>query len=219
MEKDTGEGPRSQQFGAPGVSCPVFPRRQGGKRRAGMKGALIFGAIVLVLAISIPVNAFELKISKALLFGAGLTTGFVIHEGGHWTMGKLRGRDLKWHWDPTLRYSYEGESDIWIQMAGLMANALFSELILLIPKEKRGPYLNGVLIFNVLEEFAYPVFRHTGGDFGSLSHGERWTWGSIFVAHSLLTTYRIYRAGHLNLKTWVGVTEKGTPMGGFKISW
>jgi hypothetical protein len=31
-------------------------------------------------------------------------------------------------------------------MAGLGANAISSELILLIPKEKRGSYLNGGLI-------------------------------------------------------------------------
>lgn len=104
-------------------------------------------------------------------------------------------------------------------MAGLGANAISSELILLIPKKRCGPYLNGVLICNVLEEFTYPVFRHTWGDFKPLSHGERWTWGSMFVAHSLLTTYRISRAGHLNLKTWGGSTERGTPMGGLKITW
>ena len=145
--------------------------------------------------------------------------GPVIHEGGHLAMGHIRGRDLEWYWDPEPHYSYEGESDTLIQMGGLMANGLSSEVILLIPKEHRGAFLNGVLISNVLYEFTYPVFRHTWGDFRPLSHGERWTWGSIFVAHSLLTTYRIYRAGHLNFRTWVGATEKGTPMVGFRITW
>ena len=184
-----------------------------------MKGAPIFWAIILVLATSIPVNAFELSISKVLRFGGGLVTGCLIHEGGHIVAMEAKGRDWRWEGSGAPKFRYEGRSQEEIQMAGLMANALTSEMILLIPKEKRDAYLNGVLIANVLEEFTYPVFRHTWGDFRSLSHGERLTWGSIFVAHSLLTTYRIYRAGHLNLKTWVGVTENGTPMGGFKISW
>lgn len=164
-------------------------------------------------------KGFKLSISKMLRFGGGLLTGFVIHEAGHVIAMEAKGRDWRWEGSGSLHFRYEGESDTCIQMAGLMAGALSSEAILLIPREKREAYLNGVLMFNVLNGFCYPVFRHTGGDFKSLSHGERWTWGSIFVAHSLLTSYRIYRAGHLNFRTWVGATEKGTPMMGFRITW
>ena len=165
-------------------------------------------------------NGFKLSISKTLRFGGGLLTGFMIHEAGHWTLLEAKDKDYKFYMDGfDLEYRYQGKSDSLIQMGGLMAGALSSEAILLIPREKREAYLNGVLMFNVLEGFCYPVFRHTSGDFKPLSHGERWTWGSIFVAHSLLTSYRIYRAGDLNFRTWIGATEKGTPMAGFRITW
>lgn len=65
-----------------------------------MKWVLIPLVAVLVFWGSARGRAFELKISKVVRFGAGLVTGIIIHEGGHLALTKIRGRDLKWHWEP-----------------------------------------------------------------------------------------------------------------------
>jgi len=169
-------------------------------------------------------EAFTIKFSKVLEFGAGLASSFLVHEGTHALVAEVEGRTLHWElkhgWHPS--FKYEGECHEAIQMAGLFGNAISSEAILTVPKEKRGAYWNGFLVGNIVEEMAYPIRGNlfkSKGDFECLSKRDRIVWGSIFFLHGAATAYQLYNDDHLNIKTWIGCTEKGTPMGGFRIIW
>lgn len=169
-------------------------------------------------------EAFTISFSKVLKFGAGLASAFIVHEGTHMIVAEVEGRNLHWRlkdgWHPSFEYKGEGHNSI--QMAGLFGNAISSEAIRTIPKEKRGAYWNGFLVGNIVEEMTYPIrgnFLRDKGDFECLSKRNRVVWGSIFFLHGAITAYQVYKDDHLNLRTWVGFSEVGTPMGGFKIIW
>jgi len=180
--------------------------------------------VVMVIFLHGESEAFTIKFSKVLEFGAGLASAFLVHEGSHLLVAKAEDRTLHWElkhgWHP--HFEYEGKSHNSIQIAGLLGNAISSEAILTIPKEKRGAYWNGFLVGNAVEETTYPIrgnFFESKGDFEGLSRRNRMVWGSIFFLHGVATFYQLYTDDHLNIKTWVGCTEAGTPIGGFKIIW
>lgn len=164
---------------------------------------------------------FELSIKKTLKFGAGIVGSVAIHEAGHAVLLETKGRDYNFHFKNGFHpsFTYKGSADTLIQMGGLMANALSSEAIFLIPKEERGAFWNGFLIGNAIEEITYPILRHTKGDFKPLNKEQRLLYGGLSVLHGGLTLYRVYKADHFNAETWLGITNNGTPMGGFKIRW
>ncbi len=103
-------------------------------------------------------------------------------------------------------------------MAGLAANALSSELILLLPEDSSGPYFNGWLLTNILEQLTYSTLRYNdrGGDFGPLPPSKKRVFAAIFVAEALLATCRIYKAGHLSVSVWF--SEKKARLMGFDSS-
>jgi len=181
---------------------------------------LIFIAVILGM-MSKCAFGFELSIKNSLKFGAGVGSSLVLHEAGHWLLLEANNRDYTFYinngYNPS--FTYKGSSATSIQMAGLWANGLSTEAIFLIPKEKRGAYWNGVLIGNALNEILYPIIRHTSRDFKPLSKNQRLVYGGLSMLHGGLTLYRIYKADHLNIGTWIGCTESGTVTGGLTIRW
>jgi len=188
-----------------------------------MKRSVSILAILLLILAFVPTakaEPFRLDISNVIKFGTGIVSSVAIHEAGHWLLLEVTHRDYKFYFDgmrPT--YQYEGKSRTSLQMSGLIANMVASEVILQIPKDRRGSFLNGILVGNILEEVLYPTLRWGTGDFKPLKKGDRIFFGACLVTHGLLTTYRVYHDGHLNAYTWFGASKIGTPLLGLALQW
>lgn len=161
--------------------------------------------VVLALVIISPVSAqAHFRTENALLFTLGAGSSIGIHEASHYLVARLQGLDVKPHglgWDVN-------RTTTAFQMAGLAGNAFSSEFILLLPKDSRGPYLNGWLFTNILEQLTYSTLRINDrrGDFGPLSKSKKCIFAAVFITEALLAGYRMHRDGQLSVSAWF--TEK-----------
>ncbi len=157
--------------------------------------------VVLILVIISPVSSQAgLRAENALLFTLGAGSSIGIHEASHYLTALVQGLDVKPHglgWDvnrPTTEF----------QMAGLAGNALSSEIILLVSKGSRGPYLNGWLFTNIVEQLTYSTVRINDrrGDFGPFSRFKKCIFAAVFISEALLAGYRMHRDGQLSISVW-----------------
>jgi hypothetical protein len=170
----------------------------------------LLAAIALALAIYTPaLGQTEFRVEKALLFALGAGSSVGIHEVSHYLMARVQGLEIHPH---GLGWRTD-RSTTAFQMAGLAANALSSELILLLPEDSRGSYFNGWLLTNILEQLTYSTLRYNDrrGDFGPLPPSKKRVFAVIFIAEALLATYRMRNAGHLSLSIWFS-EKKARPM-------
>lgn len=157
--------------------------------------------IMLTMVVMNPISApAHFQPENALLFALGAGSSIGIHETSHYLAARVQGLDVKPHglgWDvdrPTTAF----------QMAGLAGNALSSEAILLLTEDSRGPFLNGWLLTNILEQLTYSTLRISDrrSDFGPLSKSKRCFFAAVFITEALLAGYRMHRDGQLSISVW-----------------
>lgn len=137
------------------------------------------------------VNA-EINLGGVLEFMAGGITSGLVHETGHQIAALSNGRVLKWN---SLSWHIEGiktSDNTTIRMAGLMANSISTELVLVAypDRKKRRLFWTGLLVANILEGITYPTLRSHSGDFGGKVVNKD-LWRALFVGYALFTVFRL----------------------------
>lgn len=171
-------------------------------------------ALAVILSSS-SVQALEINWKKVGRFLAGVAVSVVIHEGGHAIAAEVE--DIHLHFRGT-EWTADQYSTT-LKLSGLIANAVSSEAVLLVPPERRGAFCNGILMGNVFEEMTYPTIRYDwdSGDFGLReSEARKRSYAALFVAHGASTLYRVHRAKQLDLKVWIGRTGDAPGVG---VAW
>ncbi len=166
-------------------------------------------------------SAFTLDISKTIEFFAGGLASCGVHEGGHWAALEYYDKDYDFYFHRGYwpRYTYRGGSKNAIQMSGLTATMLVDEGVLLFTDKERRTFWKGYLFFSSINQIAYPTIRYNSGDFKYMKGKEKDIFVALSVAHGLFNFIRLYHEDGLKVESWIGASEKGTPMGGFRIQW
>ncbi len=169
------------------------------------------GVVTFALVSSVPASASDIDWRKVGKFLGGVVSSVVIHEGSHYLVAKAEGIDIE-------RDGTDWTSDKYsttLQLAGLIGNAVSSEIVLLIPAERRGSFCSGLLMANAYEEIAYPTLGYNEKDFGNLevTDSEKTLYTGVFLSHGALTLYRMHRADQLRPSFWFGRVQGAPGMG------
>jgi len=117
--------------------------------------------IMLPLIILLSTNVYAFDFKEAFKFTSGIATSYAIHEGGHYFAAHVTDTDVDSHWFEdghivTLWMQPESYSDgLYINSAGLMAQAICSEIILDTKVNKENPFVQGMMFWNVLNPIMY----------------------------------------------------------------
>jgi len=137
---------------------------------------------------------------KAVGFVGGLVAGGFSHEAGHQIMAWVEGADMSWRYDGSWTTNAEGGKLNRIVLSGWGAEVLITEALLTTDKiPKDSPFFLGTLTYYILHPFAYVLLQELKedgyGDFKTLKkEGMDIRWLEIgLVAHSILSTYRVYK--------------------------
>ena len=122
----------------------------------------------------------------ALLYLAGAASSIGIHEGAHMAVAEIQGVDLEWDGGSWTAYPHASDA---LRMAGVMAQALTSEIILAGDLQDRSPYFKGLLHANILHAGTYGTLRGGTGDFKGLDDG----WARGTALHAAWTATRAFR--------------------------
>jgi hypothetical protein len=124
-------------------------------------------AIVFAIFFTVPTQAGWKNIaSDVLLYAAGITTSFAIHEAGHALAARAYGEKLDWHgsgfnseW--VCRYPCDNLEQI--SVAGNLSTAIVGETLLHLPY--KNAFVDGMQTFNALNPvlYAYKDSTTSGG--------------------------------------------------------
>ncbi len=156
-----------------------------------MKKHLIVAGVVL-FAFPAQVHGAESGWVKVGKFLGGIVASVAIHEGSHYAVAKAQGIDITFN---GLQWQAD-EYSTTLQLAGLIGNAVSSEIVLwAVPAEERGAFYNGLLLANSYEEITYPTLRYNKLDYGNLRTSEttKRNFAVLFVSHGSYTLYRMHR--------------------------
>lgn len=115
--------------------------------------------MLLLIILSSNVYAFDLK--AALKFTGGITTSYMIHEAGHYFAAEMTNTDIDTEWFENgqiilLYMDPKTDSDgLYICSAGLVAQAMCSEVILDTRVNKENPFVQGMMFWNVINPIMY----------------------------------------------------------------
>ena len=128
---------------------------------------VICATVVFIFALKpIGANAEEerLRFSSVMKFAAGITAGFLIHEGGHAFAGWVTGTDMDWEFgdiNQPLKFTEDADSDsegVAINAAGLVSQAAAAEIILQVDAiDKNDAFVRGMMAWNVLNPILYTI--------------------------------------------------------------
>jgi len=131
-------------------------------------------------------------------FTAGVASGFVFHELGHYAMAQAEGVDIHWLGDSWWVPEASASEHRNISAAGFGAQVLSTEVILRtdrIPKD--NSYVLGWLAYNIANQILYPLRN----EFSPNGHGDLATYekygGNVevleigLVAHAIWSFYRL----------------------------
>ena len=121
-----------------------------------------------------------------MLYLAGAATSIGVHEGAHMAVAEIQGVRLEWDGGSWTAYPQASDS---LRMAGVIAQAVTSEIILAGDLQDRSPFFRGLLHANILHAGSYAALRGGTGDFQGI--GERWSRGVAF--HAAWTAARTFR--------------------------
>ena len=126
-------------------------------------------AIIFALFFTTPVHAdWKDTASDVLLYAAGITMGFAIHEAGHALTARYHGEKLDWYGS--------GYGSIWscrspchnleqISVAGNLSTAIVGETLLHLPY--KNAFVDGMQMFNTVNPITYAYTDSTtSGGYG-----------------------------------------------------
>lgn len=138
---------------------------------------------------------------------AGVFSGYILHEGGHFFMGKLTNTDMDWHlnnWRNPITYTEYADNPrdaALVHASGIVTSLTASEIILRSESiDKRRPYVMGMMFYNVVNPILYAIdykllnrwnYRDSDGCHGDLECIENYTghtkgnvfaYGTAFIA-------------------------------------
>ncbi len=122
-------------------------------------------------------------ILMVMLYLAGAATSIGVHEGAHMAVAEIQGVRLEWDGGSWTAYPQASDS---LRMAGVIAQALTSEIILAGDFQDRSPYFLGLLHANILHAGSYATLRGGTGDFQEISD----QWHRSVALHAALTAAR-----------------------------
>jgi len=155
-------------------------------------------------------RAWEIDGEKVAEFAVGTFAGLLIHEGSHWIVAQVKGEDIEFHGLTRSDRKDGGRLSDTVRLAGLVGNAISSEVLLRIPPERRKPLHHGILALNMVEQIQYPLLDYNDYDLNlDMPPGEKAAWVSGFVLQAGCTAYRLDKDGQLSPKAWVGKDRKG----------
>jgi len=117
--------------------------------------------IKILLIIILPMNAHAFDFKEAFKFSGGMVSSYMIHEAGHYFAAGVTDTDIDARWfegNQIVLLYMEPESDgdgLYITSAGLVAQAMCSEVILDTNVNKESPFVQGMMFWNVLNPIMY----------------------------------------------------------------
>lgn len=106
-------------------------------------------------------NAYAFDSKDVFKFIGGMTTAYMIHEGGHYLAAEITDTDIEERWFENgqivlLYMNTKSDSDgLYINSAGLIAQAMCSEIILDTKLDKENPFVQGMMFWNILNPIMY----------------------------------------------------------------
>jgi len=99
--------------------------------------------------------------SDVLLFAAGLTTSFAIHEAGHALAARYYGEKLDWHgsgFDSEWSCRYPCQHIEQVAISGNLSTAIVGEALLRLPNNYRYmPFIDGMQAFDTMNPITYAI--------------------------------------------------------------
>lgn len=117
--------------------------------------------IIVLLIIMFSYNAYAFDLKNTSKFIGGVVSSYMIHEAGHYFAGEVTDTDIDARWfegNQIVLLYMEPESDgdgLYICSGGLVAQAMCSEVILDTKANKKSPFVQGMMFWNVLNPIMY----------------------------------------------------------------
>jgi len=116
---------------------------------------------VVLIIILLSQNVYSFNLKDTFKFTGGIATAYMIHESGHYFAAEATNTNIKTefftnHQIISLYANPKSDSDgLYICSAGLVAQAMCSEVILVTKANKESPFIQGMMFWNVLNPIMY----------------------------------------------------------------
>lgn len=116
---------------------------------------------IMLLLIILSTNVYAFDFKEAFKFTSGMASSYMIHEAGHYFAAGVTDTDIEARWfegNQIVLLYMEPESDgdgLYITSAGLVAQAMCSEVILDTKANKENSFIQGMMFWNVLNPIMY----------------------------------------------------------------
>lgn len=116
---------------------------------------------IMLLLIILSTNVYAFDFKEAFKFTSGMATSYMIHEAGHYFAAGVTNNDIEARWfegNQIVLLYVDPESDgdgLYITSAGLVAQAMCSEVILDTKANKEKSFIQGMMFWNVLNPIIY----------------------------------------------------------------
>jgi len=117
--------------------------------------------VILIIIILSITNVYAFDFKSSLKFTGGMAASYMIHEAGHYFAAGVTDTDIETRWfegNQIVLLYMEPESDgdgLYITSAGLIAQAMCSEVILDTKVNKENSFIQGMMFWNVLNPIMY----------------------------------------------------------------